>query len=66
MYWHTNAFGSSISYYLERDLLKIEFEADKKIALAETKLELADMKNKYAEAFMELNTVKQELLNKKK
>ncbi|MGE4283871.1 MAG: hypothetical protein AB7G87_09145 [Clostridia bacterium] len=44
-----------------KDSLKIEFEADKKMAIADMKLELADMKNKYVETLAELNFIKQEL-----
>lgn len=41
-----------------RDSFKIEYEAEKKLAIAEMKLELADVKSRYAEAVSELNAIK--------
>lgn len=41
-----------------KNYLKIEYDADKKMALADMKLELAEIKSKYAEALTELNTVR--------
>lgn len=41
-----------------RDSLNTENEAEKKLAIAEIKLELADVKSKYAEALTRLNAVK--------
>lgn len=39
--------------------LKMKYESEKNMAVAESKLELADFKNKYNELMAELNAVKQ-------